>query len=119
MNDGNVDGDSALRSFVSAGRSSWEMDEGWQRLSLSIVVVNYNGEKVLPGTLESIKAIEFPIEKIVFVDDGSSDCSIEVAQRILPTIDIVSMGRNTARPNLLKNIARTTILRFHTKPYIL
>jgi GT2 family glycosyltransferase len=71
--------------------------------TLSIVIINYNGESVLPATLKSIKKINYRIEKIILVDDGSTDRSIELAQEILPCVEIVCMRRNTALPNLVRN----------------
>jgi glycosyltransferase involved in cell wall biosynthesis len=72
-------------------------------VTVSIVIANYNGETVLPHTLESIKKSDYPLKEIILVDDGSKDKSIEIAQRVLPGIQIIPLGRNTARPNLVRN----------------
>lgn len=71
--------------------------------TLSIVVINYDGESVLPFSLESLKNVLYPVEKVVLIDDGSVDNSLEVARKTLPALDIVRMPRNTALPNLVRN----------------
>lgn len=71
--------------------------------TVSVVITNYNGETVLPQTLESIRDIDYPLEEIILVDDGSTDKSIEIAQRVLPGIHVVPLDCNTARLNLVRN----------------
>jgi GT2 family glycosyltransferase len=46
---------------------------------VSIIVVNYNGEDVLPKCLSALSHLEHPNCEIIIVDNGSSDGSFEFA----------------------------------------
>jgi GT2 family glycosyltransferase len=73
---------------------------------VGIVITNYNGEQILPLALESITHLDYPIGEVVVVDDGSTDRSIEAAERYrsrLPRLKIVRMGRNTGLINQVRN----------------
>ena len=48
---------------------------------VSVVVASYNGERFLAETLDSVFAQEYDPYEVVFVDDGSTDGTAEVAQR--------------------------------------
>lgn len=64
--------------------------------TISIIVVNLNGKKWLKGLLESILASDYPEDKleIVFVDNGSSDGSVEFAKK---------MFKNNANSKIIQN----------------
>jgi glycosyltransferase involved in cell wall biosynthesis len=47
---------------------------------VSVVVASYNGERFLPGTLESVFAQDHDLFEVVFVDDGSTDGTAEIAR---------------------------------------
>jgi len=49
---------------------------------VSIIVVNYNGNKLLINCLRSILSTKYPNFEVILVDNGSIDKSMEVAQRI-------------------------------------
>lgn len=68
-----------------------------------IVITNFNGEHELVDTLESLTRLNTPPAEVILVDDGSRDRSTQVAQEILPSVRIVSMGSNTARLNVVRN----------------
>jgi glycosyltransferase involved in cell wall biosynthesis len=48
---------------------------------VSVVVASYNGERFLAETLDSVFAQEYDPYEVVFVDDGSTDATAEIAQR--------------------------------------
>ena len=47
---------------------------------MSVVVASYNGERFLAETLESVFAQDYDPFEVVFVDDGSSDGTAEIAR---------------------------------------
>ena len=50
------------------------------KLSFSVIVPVYNGQKYLRETLESLVNQDYSSFEIIAVDDGSSDCSAEIIQ---------------------------------------
>ncbi len=48
---------------------------------VSVIVPAYNEEKVIAGSLHSLKNLDYPSYEIVVVDDGSSDRTLEVARK--------------------------------------
>jgi glycosyltransferase involved in cell wall biosynthesis len=46
---------------------------------VSVVVASYNGERFLKQTLESVFAQDHDLFEVIFVDDGSSDGTAEIA----------------------------------------
>lgn len=48
---------------------------------VSIIIVNYNGEKFLPGILNSLKKTKYPNYEIILVDNDSTDNSIKAAEK--------------------------------------
>src|ERR1700741_793528 len=72
--------------------------------SVTVVVVNYNGANVLPDTLTSLNRQDLLPSEILLVDDASTDGSAESARRFVPELKILSPGRHTGRPNILRNL---------------
>ena len=56
---------------------------------VSIIIVNYNGEKFLMGLLKSLKKIRYPNYEIIIVDNASTDKSLEIIEKYSPEIKIV------------------------------
>lgn len=48
---------------------------------LSIIIANYNYERFLGPCIESAIAVNWENKEIIFVDDGSLDCSVEIAKK--------------------------------------
>ena len=48
---------------------------------VSVVVASFNGERFLAETLDSVFAQDYEPYEVVFVDDGSTDRTSEIAQR--------------------------------------
>ncbi len=49
---------------------------------VSVAVLNYNYAQYLPQRLQSIFAQTYPVAEILFLDDASTDDSLEVARRV-------------------------------------
>ena len=67
-------------------------------MKFSIIMPVYNAEKVLPVSLESIRAQRFRDFELIFVEDGSSDGTVGVIEEFAASADfpchIVSQPRN-------------------------
>ena len=50
---------------------------------VSIMIATFNSEKVLPRTLEAIRAQTYPQDKleILAIDGGSTDSTLEIAKK--------------------------------------
>ncbi len=61
--------------------------------SVAVVILNYNGEKLLPQFLPSV--IEYSAEaKIYVADNGSSDRSVSLLRAQFPQVTVVELGGN-------------------------
>ncbi len=71
-------------------------------ISVSILIVNYNGADYLPACLRALEAQTRPPDSILLVDNGSKDSSVPWARR-QPGIDVMALGENVgfARANNL------------------
>lgn len=70
----------------------------WPRVS--VVVCNYNGGATLDETLRSLLRLDYPDYEVVYVDDGSTDDSLQIAERHRPQLRIVAQenrGLSVAR----------------------
>ena len=56
--------------------------------SVTVIVPNYNYARFLSERLSSILNQTYPIDELIFLDDCSSDNSIDVAEKILKKADI-------------------------------
>jgi len=63
---------------------------------VSIITVNYNGAKFLPGFLNAIESLDFPKDKyeMVLVDNGSKDSSVELVQAKYPWVRLIRSKHN-------------------------
>lgn len=59
----------------------------------SVVVPNWNGERMLPACLDSLLAQSLEAQ-IIVVDNASSDGSRELLQEIYPLVEVVSLSKN-------------------------
>jgi glycosyltransferase involved in cell wall biosynthesis len=63
--------------------------------SVAIIIVGFNGAFFLPSCLDSVLCQSHPADEIVFVDDGSTDDSINVVKRWgRGKVKIVSLPEN-------------------------
>lgn len=72
---------------------------------VSIFIINYNGERVLPETIQSLREQDYPLKTITLIDDGSTDKSVAFVQKRFPIIEIIGLGYNTGFPNKLRKMA--------------
>jgi GT2 family glycosyltransferase len=68
------------------------MSSPFQRLT--VIIVNYNGYDLLLGCVRSILDTGFPPERIVVVDNGSRDGSMDLLREHCPSCVTVLMGCN-------------------------
>ncbi len=63
---------------------------------VTLVAINYNGEKLLPGFFSGIQILRYPGEKIeiIFVDDKSEDSSIHFVKTKFPKVKIIENVKN-------------------------
>ena len=61
---------------------------------VSVVVINYEGSARLVHSLPAIAALEGEVTEVIFVDNASSDDSIERARELLPKATIIETGAN-------------------------
>lgn len=67
---------------------------------ISVIIPNYNYGRYLAETIESVLAQTYPAVEVIFIDDGSTDESIEVAMRYpITVLSQRNQGVSTARNN--------------------
>lgn len=57
------------------------IEQGFVEGRVSLVTPVFNGESYLPGMLESVLCQTYPQMEVILVDDGSTDQTIQVAER--------------------------------------
>lgn len=62
---------------------------------VSVVIVNYNGEKHLPGLLESLKRQTYKRIEVIVVDNRSGDDGCGWLKAHHPDVTLKELGRNT------------------------
>ena len=72
------------RSGPSAGRSE----------TVSLIVLNWNGERCLLDCIASLTAVDYPSREIILVDNGSTDDSVQRVAAAFPHVNIIEIGRN-------------------------
>lgn len=65
------------------------------RMIVSVIVVNWNGARFLPGCLDALLRQTRPADEILLVDNGSTDNSRELVERHYPAVRFIALGRNT------------------------
>ena len=64
-------------------------------LTVAAVVPNWNGERWLPGCLDSLAAQSKAPDEVLIVDNGSTDGSLELLRRSYPEVKVLALGHNT------------------------
>jgi GT2 family glycosyltransferase len=59
-----------------------------------VCVINYNGSRYLPETLGRIRDLQAEVDEVVIVDDASTDDSLAVARKALPTARVIALEHN-------------------------
>ena len=75
-----------------------------QRTAWSAVVINYNGEEQILGTIASLLATVNPPVEIIVVDDGSTDSSLDLVAQSHPQVQILKLGKNTGCTSMVRNM---------------
>ena len=74
------------------------------KATLSVVVPNYNDGSTLVGSLEAILAQSRAADEVLVVDDGSTDNSVELVEKICranPSVRLIKSDRNCGLPAAL------------------
>ena len=61
---------------------------------VAVIIPNYNGEKLLPVCLDSLRAQAYRNFGIVVVDNGSSDGSLRLLGERYPEVTVIGMHKN-------------------------
>lgn len=61
---------------------------------VSVVIVNWNGERFLKGCLTSVFSDGFKPIEVIFVDNGSTDSSVEFVRKNYPEVKIIENTEN-------------------------
>ncbi len=61
---------------------------------VDVIVLNWNGEKVIAPCVESLLAVRQPPLRITVVDNGSTDSSVETVRERFPGVELVVNGEN-------------------------
>lgn len=73
--------------------------------TITVGIINYNGESVLPDTLDSVLAQEYPaVQEVLVVDDCSSDGSVSLLHERFPHVHVIEQDKNRG-PNPARNRA--------------
>ncbi len=72
-------------------------------VSLLVIIINYNGEKTLKDCLLSIKKQTFKNFKLLIIDNGSKDKSINIIKRLMPDANVIRKRKNHG-VSIAKNI---------------
>ena len=67
---------------------------GAGRPSVSVVIVHYNGERLLDACLASVQAQVYRPVEVILVDNGSSDGSIAMVRVKYPDVRVLAQGTN-------------------------
>ena len=62
--------------------------------SVNIIVLNWNGEKVIIDCLKSLNETNYKNKEIFVIDNASKDTSVELIQNNFPNVKIVSFNKN-------------------------
>jgi GT2 family glycosyltransferase len=63
-------------------------------VDVAVVIPNYNGERWLPGVLESVREQTRAPAEVVVVDDGSTDGSAALLAERFPEVRVLALGAN-------------------------
>ena len=80
---------------------------------VTVGVVNFNGKKCLPATIQAIKHLDYSLAEVIVVDNGSTDGSREWVEENHPDIRCISLRTNIGLPG-----ARNVILQSAKTDYV-
>jgi GT2 family glycosyltransferase len=60
-----------------------------------IIILNWNGKELLKDCLSSIfKLTDYPNYKVIVVDNGSTDGSVEFVKKNFPQVNVLPLDKN-------------------------
>ena len=62
--------------------------------SVSLIVLNWNGKRVIKNCLDTLLKTSYPNYKVIVVDNASTDGSVEYIKRYYPEITVLKNPRN-------------------------
>lgn len=63
-------------------------------LIITVVIVNWNGKDLTLECLHSLRSVTHPGMRILVVDNGSTDGSVEAFRTAFPDVEVLSLGEN-------------------------
>ncbi len=66
-----------------------------KRMKMVVVIVNWNGKKLLPVCLKSLQNQTYKRFKIILVDNGSVDGSVKYVKDNFPEVQVIELLENT------------------------
>ena len=64
-------------------------------MKVSVIIVNYNGQRLLGKLFESLAHQTFPADEIILVDNASVDRSVAYVRQHFPQVTVVPLPTNT------------------------
>ena len=61
---------------------------------ITVLILNYNGKKYLESCLNSLLSMNYPNFKLVVIDNGSTDGSLDYMTTHYPEIDLIHLFKN-------------------------
>lgn len=61
---------------------------------VSVIVVNWNGEKYIKDCLSSLRIQTYPKKEIILVDNGSKDNSLAIVEEYFPEVRVIKLSQN-------------------------
>ena len=86
--------------------------------TVSIIVLNWNGKRLLKECLTSLSDTQYSAFRVVAVDNGSTDGSAEMVRREFPSVELIETGRNFGYPGG-NNIGLRYVMEKHSPDYVL
>ena len=62
--------------------------------SVDVIIPNWNGARCLPACLASLAAQTHPNFRVVAVDNGSTDDSLQIVRQQFPQVSLIEVGSN-------------------------
>ncbi|HEV8131073.1 MAG TPA: glycosyltransferase family 2 protein [Acidobacteriota bacterium] len=63
-------------------------------MKAAVIIPNWNGQELLPMCLSSLRRQTVPANKVILVDNSSTDRSVEAAQQCYPAISLLKLTNN-------------------------
>lgn len=79
-------------------------------VKLSIIMPNYNYGHYLEEAIQSIATSTYPSFEIVLVDDGSTDDSVAVAEKLVKRIPTLRFFKNEVNKGIFETVAKAVAL---------